>query len=74
MAEYVVVLAKMMTQVHHVEADDIKSAVAQAMEQETLTPSSGNDFDAAGDTEVQVVERDGKQVWDSVTGDEGDLF
>jgi len=61
-AEYVVVLAKMMTQVHHVEAEDIKAAVAQAMDLDTLTPSSGNDFDAAGDTEVQVVERDGKQV------------
>jgi hypothetical protein len=74
MTDYTIVLARMMTQVHHVEADDIKSAVEQAMDQETLCPDSGNDFDAAGETEVQVVEKDGVQVWDSTTGDESELF
>lgn len=74
MAHYVIVLAKMMTQVHHIDANDIKTAVAQAMGQETLSPDSGNDFDPAGDTEVQVVEKDGVQIWDSETGDESELF
>jgi hypothetical protein len=74
MAHYVIVLAKMMTQVHHVEADNIKAAVAQAIDLDTLTPDSGNDFDPAGDTEVQVVEKDGVQIWDSETGDESELF
>jgi hypothetical protein len=74
MARYTIVLCRMMSQVHNVEAKDIKSAVAKAINLETLTPDSGNDFDAAGDTEVQVVERDGVQVWESTTGDEGELF
>ena len=74
MAKYTVVLTRMMSQVHHVEADDVKAAVAQAMDQETLTPDSGNNFDAAGDTEVQVVELGGVEIWTAGRDDEGDLY
>jgi hypothetical protein len=74
MAKYTVVLCKMMSQVIEVEAGDLKEAVTEACYRETLSPDSGNDFDAAGDVEVQVIEKDGVQVWDSVTGDESELF
>lgn len=73
MSEYVVVLVKMMSQVRRVEADGLKEAVAKAMDLETLQPDSGNDFDAAGDTEVQVVELGGKEVW-SADRDSEDLI
>lgn len=71
---YTVVLTRMMSQVHHIDADDLKAAVAEAMDQETLTPDSGNNFDAAGDTEVQVVEVDGQEIWNADRDDENDLF
>lgn len=73
MKTYTVVLTKMMSQVQTVQADDLKAAVAKAMDQETLSPDSGNNFDAAGDTEVQVVEVDGKEVW-STDRDSEDLI
>jgi hypothetical protein len=73
MSEYTVVLVKMMSQVKHVEAADLKQAVAKAMDLETLQPDSGNDFDAAGETEVQVVELGGKEVW-SADRDSEDLI
>lgn len=72
--KYTVVLTRMMSQVHHVEASDLKAAVAEAMDQETLSPDSGNNFDAAGDTEVQVVEVDGQEIWTAGRDDENDLF
>ena len=74
MAKYTVVLTRMMSQVHHVETDDLKKAVAEAMDQETLSPDSGNNFDAAGETEVQVVEQDGQEIWTAGRDDENDLF
>lgn len=73
MPTYTVVLTKMMSQVQTVDADDLKAAVAKAMDQETLSPDSGNNFDAAGDTEVQVVEVGGKEVW-STDRDSEDLI
>lgn len=74
MAAYTVVLVRMMSQVHNVEAPNLKAAVAQAIDQETLTPDSGNNFDAAGDTEVQVVELNGQEIWSSDRDSEDDLF
>jgi hypothetical protein len=73
MSEYTVVLIKMMSQVQHVEAVSLKEAVAKAMDLETLQPDSGNDFDAAGDTEVQAVELGGEEVW-SADRDSEDLI
>lgn len=74
MAEYTVVLVRMMSQVHNIEADDLKAAVARALELDTLEPDSGNTFDGAGETEVQVVELDGEEVWNSETDDESVIF
>lgn len=74
MAKYTVVLTRMMSQVHHIEEDDLKAAVAEAMNQETLYPDSGNNFDAAGETEVQVVERDGEEIWTAGRDDEDLIF
>jgi hypothetical protein len=74
MAKYTVVLTRMMSQVHTVEASDLKAAVAEAMDKATLMPDSGNDFDAAGDEEVQVIELDGEEVWNTDRDSEDDLF
>jgi hypothetical protein len=64
----------MMSQVVNVEAEDIKDAVNKALALDRLEPDSGNDFDGAGETEVQCVDRNGVTVWDSSDGDESALF
>lgn len=74
MAEYTVVLTRMMSQVHIIEADDLKAAVAKALDQETLSPDSGNNFDAAGETEVQCVELERVEIWSADRDDAAELF
>ena len=74
-ARYTVVITKMMSQVIHVETDKgIKVAVDEAMGRETISTGAGDDFDVAGDAEVQVVEVDGVMVWERDSCDERILF
>jgi hypothetical protein len=75
MAKYTVVLTKMMSQVINVETDDgIKIAVAEAMDQESISPGANDGYDAAGETEVQCVDVDGVTVWERDSCDERLLF
>lgn len=75
MTKYTVVLTKMMSQVVDVETDKgIKAAVAEAMDQEAISPGAGDPYDSAGETEVQVVDVDGVTVWERDSCDEGILF
>lgn len=74
MATYTVVMVKMMSQVVNVEADDIKTAVAEALGQEAISPGAGDPYDAAGDTEVQCVDKDGVTVWESGNDDESEIY
>lgn len=75
MARYTVVITKMMSQVIHVDTDKgIKVAVDEAMGRETISTGAGDDFDVAGDAEVQVVEVDGVMVWERESCDERILF
>lgn len=65
MAKYTVVLTKMMSQVIEVDTDDgIKAAVAEAIDQESISPGAGDSYDSAGETEVQCVDIDGVTVWE----------
>lgn len=74
-AKYTVVITKMMSQVIHVETDKgIRVAVDEAMDRESISTGVGDDFDVAGDAEVQVVEVDGVMVWERDSCDEGILF
>ena len=73
MAAYTVILGRWMSEVHNVEADDLKTAVAVAHDQANLTPSQGASYDAAGDVEVTCVELDGAEVWHD-GDDENDLY
>lgn len=72
--EYTVVLVRLMSQVHTVTAGDLKAAVAQAMNKETLQPDCGTPFDAAGDVEVQVIEADDEEVWNADRDSEDDIY
>jgi hypothetical protein len=73
-AKYTVVLVRMMSQVRIVEAANLKAAVAAAMERETLSPDSDNDFDPAGDVEVQVVELEDEEIWNADRDSEDELY
>lgn len=69
------VITKMMSQVIHVDTGKgIQAAVNEAMERENISTGAGDDFDVAGDAEVQVVEVDGVMVWDRDSCDERILF
>jgi hypothetical protein len=75
MTKYTVMLTKMMSQVIEVETDDgIKTAVAEALDRETISPGAGDGYEAAGETEVQCVDVDGVTVWEAETCDDRLLF
>lgn len=74
MATYSVYLTRTMSQVIEVEADDLKSAVAEALEREDLEPNISNSFEGDGETEVYSVDSDGERLYEQGRDDAALIF
>jgi hypothetical protein len=73
-ATYSVCLTRTMSQVIEVEADDLRTAVAQALEQEDLEPNISNSFEGDGETEVYSVDSDGARLYEQGRDDTNLIF
>lgn len=72
MTRYRVMLVRQMSQVVDVEADNVREAVENAIDQNDLTANAGNNFDDSGDIDPYVVTdaETGEDVWTAKgTGD-----
>jgi hypothetical protein len=74
MAKYSVYLTRTMSQVVEVEADDLRTAVARAMDQEDLEPNISNAFEGDGETEVYSVDSEGARLYEQGRDDAALIF